>query len=205
MLTQQLLKWFSQHGRKLPWRKSIVVYNVLVAEKLLQQTSYGHVLKAYANFLKKYPTVEALAASDKKEIERIIKSLGFQHQRAIQFKEMAEKIINDFAGKIPSSRSLLLTLSGVGNYIADAVLCYAYGEEIVPVDVNVRRVARRLFEWEKKPTDQEIQEKMTSFIPKEESRTFNWALLDFAAKICSRVPKCEVCIVKSICHYYNKI
>jgi len=179
-------------------------YRILVTEKLLQQTSYGHVLKVYGTFFEKYPTVEALAASNETEIEKIIKRLGFQRQRALQFKEIAEKITNEFKGEIPSSRTLLLTLSGVGGYIADAVLCYAYGKEIVPVDVNVRRIASRLFDWEEKLTDQEIQKRMSAFIPTGEARAFNWALLDFAAKICSRVPKCGMCFAKRMCHYCKR-
>lgn len=180
-------------------------YRVLVTEKLLQQTSYGHVLKVYRKFFEKYPTVEALAASNEAEIETVIKRLGFQRQRAHQFKEIAEKITNEFKGEIPSSRTLLLTLSGVGAYVADAVLCYVYGKEIVPVDVNVRRVASRLFEWEGKPSDSEIQQKMNTFVPASEARVFNWALLDFAAKVCSRAPKCKICFAKKICQYYETV
>lgn len=179
-------------------------FRVLVTEKLLQQTSYGHVLKVYMKFFEKYPTIEALAASNKAEIENVIKRLGLQRQRARQFKEIAEKITNEFKGEIPSSRTLLLTLSGVGDYVADAVLCYAYGKEIVPVDVNVRRVALRLFDWEGKPSDPEIQQKMNTFIPANEARSFNWALLDFASKICSRVPKCRICFAKKMCHHYQR-
>lgn len=178
-------------------------YKVLVTEKLLQQTSYGHVLKVYRKFFEKYPTVETLAASNKTEIEEVIKRLGFQRQRARQFKEIAEKITNEFKGKIPSSRTQLLTLSGVGGYVADAVLCYAYGKEIVPVDVNVRRVASRLFNWKGKPSDTQIQQKMNILVPISEVRAFNWALLDFASKICSRVPKCGICFAKKICHHYQ--
>lgn len=179
-------------------------YRVLVTEKLLQQTSYGHVLKVYEKFFERYPTVEALVASKEAEIEKTIKRLGFQHQRAVQFKEIAEKITNEFKGEIPSSRTLLLTLSGVGGYIADAVLCYAYGKEIVPVDVNVRRVASRLFDWKGKPSDPEIQQKMNTFVSTGEARAFNWALLDFAAKICSRAPKCRICFAKKMCHHYQR-
>ena len=182
----------------------MVPYKVLVTEKLLQQTSYGHVLKVYKGFFEKYPTVEALAASNEAEIKSVIKRLGFQHQRAVQFKEIAEKITSEFNGRIPTSRALLFALSGVGDYVADAVLCYAYGKEIVPVDVNVRRVASRLFDWEKKPSDTEIQERMSMLIPTRKAATFNWALLDFAAKICSRLPKCGKCFAKKMCHYYKQ-
>lgn len=203
--TQPLLEWFREHGRELPWRKPMNAYRVLVTEKLLQQTSFGHVLKVYRKFFEKYHTVEALAASNEAEIEKVIKRLGFQRQRAHQFKETAEKIMNEFKGEIPNVRTKLLTLSGVGSYVADAILCYAYGKKIVPVDVNVRRVASRLFDWERKPSDPEIQQKMNTFVPTSEARAFNWALLDFAAKICSRVPKCGVCFAKKMCHHYQRL
>jgi len=134
-------------------------YKVLVTEKLLQQTSYGHVLKVFDDFFEKYPTIEALAGSKQTEIESSIRRLGFQRQRAHQFKSLAVKVLTEFDGKIPRDRESLLDLPGIGSYVADAVLCYAYGEEIVPVDVNVRRVALRLFRWEWKPTDKDIQKK----------------------------------------------
>ena len=202
IFSSNLLEWYVENGRKLPWRNSIDTYRVLVTEKLLQQTSYGHVIKVYEKFFKKYPTIESLAASESSEIEKDIKRLGLQRQRAIHLKKVAEKILKNYDGKVPNDRKLLLSLPGVGDYIADAVLCYAFGKNIVPVDINVRRVANRLFKFRKTLDYHKIQEKMNLLIQIGNAKYLNWALLDFSALICSRAPKCRKCFANNICKFY---
>ena len=204
IFTDRLLGWYAKKGRKFPWRRGCSPYKILITEKLLQQTSYGHVLKVYEKFFQKYPTIEALAEGEVSSIEKVIKSLGFQRQRAVQLKNMASIIVDEHHSEIPDHRLLLTKLSGIGEYIADAVLCYAFNKNTVPVDVNVRRVAKRLIGWEKPPKDGKIQQEMMNFLPKKNVQIFNWALLDFSALICSRTPKCNKCFATDICNYYQK-
>ncbi|MFX0207882.1 MAG: hypothetical protein ACFFDT_17975 [Candidatus Hodarchaeota archaeon] len=205
IFTDRLLNWYAKKGRKFPWRQSCSPYKILITEKLLQQTSYGHVLRVYENFFQKYPTIEALAEGEVSSIENEIKSLGFQRQRAVQLKNMANAIVNEYHSEIPDYKGSLTKLSGVGEYIADAVLCYAFNNDIVPVDVNIRRVAKRLVGWEETPKDKKIQQEMMKFLPRKNVRKFNWALLDFSALICSRIPKCNKCFATDVCNYYQNI
>jgi len=199
---ERLLYWFSTNGRTFPWRQDVDPYKVLVAEKLLQQTTYGHVLKVYDTFFKRFPDLRSLAEADVSEIEAVIRRLGFHRQRAKQLKEAAQIIINEFEGKVPGSREDLLKLSGVGEYVASAVLCFAFGNDVPVVDMNVRRVVGRVFGW-KGVDDKKIASRLSKIIPAGKAKQFNWALIDFSAIICSRKPKCRVCFLKDICKEYG--
>jgi len=199
---QRLLSWFSLNGRDFPWRRETDPYRILVAEKLLQQTTYGHVMKVYEKFFERFPDVKSLAGADVSEIESMIRRLGFQRQRARQLKEIAQAIVNEFNNVVPSRKDELLKLSGVGDYVASAVLCFAFNKDEAIVDMNVRRVVNRVFGW-KAMRDREIADRLAEIIPSGKAKQFNWALIDFSSLICSRKPKCKKCFLKEICFYYR--
>jgi A/G-specific adenine glycosylase len=171
-------------------------------EKLLQQTTYGHVMKVYNLFFEKFPNIQSLAQAEPPDIECTIRRLGFQRQRAKQLKEMAVMIVNEFGGKIPSNKEDLLRLSGVGDYVASAVLSFAFGKDMAIVDMNVRRVVGRFFGW-KRIKDREIERRLSELIPKGKSKQLNWAIIDFSALICSRKPKCKICLLNDPCSYFS--
>jgi len=198
---QKLLTWFSLNGRDFPWRRETDPYKILVAEKLLQQTTYGHVLKVYHDFFKKFPNVQSLAKAEVQEIENTIRRLGFQRQRARQLREIAQAIMDEFGGDVPSSKEDLLRLNGVGEYVANAVLCFAFGKDVAIVDMNVRRVIGRVFGW-KGVGDKEIANRLSKMIPKGKAKQFNWAIIDFSSTVCSRKPKCKICFLNDLCLYY---
>jgi len=200
----RLLDWFSLNGRDFPWRHETDPYRILVAEKLLQQTTYGHVLKVYGEFLKKFPGVRALANADVLEIEGVIRRLGFQRQRAKQFREMASTVLESYDGEIPSNKGDLLKLSGIGDYVANAVLCFAFNKDVPIVDMNVRRVVGRYFGWERL-NDKEIGDRLSKLIPKGKAQQFNWAMIDFSALICSRKPKCKICFLADLCCFFRDL
>ncbi|MEM4202953.1 MAG: hypothetical protein QXZ28_00410 [Candidatus Methanomethylicaceae archaeon] len=199
----RLLSWFSGNRRHFPWRREKDPFRVIVAEKLLQQTSYGHVLKAYGAFFQRFPDARALAEADASEIEAAIRRLGFQRQRARQLKALAQELISRHGGLVPGTKEGLKSLSGVGEYVASAVLCFAFGTDEPVVDINVRRVVGRFFGWEGLK-DSEIAERLRSLIPAGKGREFNWALIDFSALICSRKPKCKKCPLLDACSYARK-
>jgi len=202
--TYKLLTWFSSNAREFPWRGETDPYRILVAEKLLQQTTYGHVLKVYNVFFEKFPNIQSLAKAEVSDIEDTIRRLGFQRQRAKQFKEIGSEILSEHSGKIPSNKEDLLNLSGIGDYIANAVLCFAFNKDEPIVDMNVRRVVGRYFGW-KKIKDKEIEKKLSRLIPKGKAKQFNWGIIDFSALICSRKPKCKKCFLSDSCSYYRTL
>lgn len=197
-----LLKWFDKNKRYFPWRRETDPYKILVAEKMLQQTSYGHVLKIYTKFLAMYPTIDSLSKANPSDIEQLINPLGFHRQRAKHFSEMSKAIVNNHSGEIPSVKYELMELSGVGEYIANAVLCFAFNQDVPVVDVNVRKVTSRVFGWKFK--DNELANVLSIIIPENKFQDFNWAIIDFSSIICSRKPKCKKCGFSIQCKYVDQ-
>lgn len=202
--SQRLLEWFSSNARSFPWRQEIDPYRILVAEKLLQQTTYGHVMKVYDVFFEKFPNIQSLAEADVSDIEDIIRRLGFQRQRAKQFKKIGSAILSEYKGKIPSTKKDLMKLDGIGDYVANAVLCFAFNKDKPIVDMNVRRVVGRYFGW-KGIKDKEIEKRLAKLIPKGKAKQFNWGIIDFSSSICSRKPKCKMCFLSEHCSHFNEL
>lgn len=204
IFTRRLIEWFSSNARSFPWRDETDPYKILIAEKLLQQTTYGHVLRVYEAFVEKFPNLQSLAKAEIPEIEGTIRRLGFQRQRAEQFKELASFALDQYKGRVPSNKEDLMKLSGVGNYVANAVLCFAFNKGEPIVDMNVRRVVGRYFGWEG-AKDAEIEGRLRQLIPKGKANQFNWGLIDFSALICSRKPKCKKCFLSDHCLYTKEV
>jgi adenine-specific DNA glycosylase len=161
------------------------------------------VLKAYSSFLNKYPTLETLANAKQEEIEQILRPLGFWRIRARDLKRLSTQLLEEYSGEIPSDSKKLLQLFGVGDYVAKAVSCFGFGNKEAIVDVNVRRLAKRLFFWKSElPRDKELGDLLLQLMPDNESKEFNWALLDFSAIICAGTPKCNKCFANEFCEYF---
>ena len=203
----RLLNWFSQNKRDFPWRKTKDPYDVLIAEKLLQQTSVNElVVKIYRQLLNKYPTINALNSADVKDLRKLIQPLGFMY-RAKELKELARAIVNIHKGVIPNKLNALLELPGVGDYIARAVLCFAYGQLVPIVDTNVARLLFRLFglhgKFPQNPArNRRLINLASNLIPEDNAKNYNLAVLDFCAAICTPSnPKCEICPLLDLCHH----
>jgi len=195
-----LLDWFKSHKRDFPWRSEREPYRILIAEKFLQQTTYGHVLKIYEKFLQRFPDVYSLSKSSDSEIVRLIRPLGFQKQRARQLVEMSKLLVKDYEGNIPCKIEDLKKLPGIGKYIASSVACFAFNQDVPIIDVNVRRVLGRIFPWGN-DSDNTLYSYLTKMLPKGKSKEFNWGIIDFSALICSRKPKCRKCFFNLHCLY----
>ena len=172
-MEKALLAWFGEHGRDLPWRQSRDPYTILVSEVMLQQTQVARVVPRYVAFLKRWPTVEALAAASPGDVIREWQGLGY-NRRALNLHRAACQVA---AEGWPED---LTELPGVGRYTADAVARFAYEREVLPVDTNVRRV---------------IERTGGEFGPSSAH-----ALMDLGATIClARIPRCELCPLAEAC------
>jgi A/G-specific adenine glycosylase len=170
---RELLAWFAEHGRALPWRRTRDPYAVLVSEVMLQQTQVARVAPRYLAWLERWPSVESLAAASTAEVIREWQGLGY-NRRALNLHRAARRIA---AGGWPDD---LTELPGVGRYTADAVGRFAHGLPMLPVDTNVRRVLERT---------------RGQFGPESAH-----ALMDLGATIClARVPRCGVCPLAGRC------
>jgi len=198
-----LLRWYSQHKRDLPWRRTRDPYKIMVSEFMLQQTRIETVLTYYDRFLKVFPALPDLARAP---VQRVLKSwagMGY-YARARNLHAAARKILNELGGKIPSRKSGLLSLPGFGPYTAGAVASIAFNEIAAAVDGNVKRVLRRLFGIDKPiaalQQKKELEEIQEDLIPPGRASDFNQALMDLGAGICLPLrPKCSSCPVKRHC------
>ena len=172
-MEQQLLVWFGEAGRDLPWRRTRDPYAILVSEVMLQQTQVERVVPRYLTWLERWPTVDALAGASAADVIREWQGLGYT-RRGLNLHRAAQAITAD---GWPDD---LTRLPGVGPYTSAAIRCFAFGEDVLPVDVNVQRVRRRT---------------RGEFSPAAAQ-----ALMDLGATVClARVPRCGVCPLASAC------
>ncbi len=172
-MEELLLAWFSQNGRDLPWRRTRDPYAILVSEVMAQQTQIERVVPRWERWLARWPTVEALAAAPAADVIREWQGLGY-NRRALALHRAAQQVASH---GWPDD---LTELPGVGRYTADAVACFAFGRPVLPVDVNVRRVAERTG---------------ADFSPAAAQ-----ALMDMGATVClARVPRCDACPLAEGC------
>ena len=209
-IQQDLLSWFEISGRSFPWRNTNDPYKILVAEKLLQQTSVRpDPIKAYEDLIGRYPTNKHLAAANVEVLHKFIQSLGL-HYRATELVKLAQVIQERHSGVIPSDLEHLMQLPGVGDYISRALLCFAFCIDVPVVDTNVARILYRLFgiqgKFPQNPSRNKILLNLAaSMIPNGMSRNFNLALLDLGALVCqSKEPICGDCPLLSTCMYGKK-
>ena len=168
-----LLAWYREHGRDLPWRHTTDPYAVLVSEVMLQQTQVDRVVPRYADWLRRWPTPQSLAAASPADVIRAWQGLGY-NRRAVNLHRAAKYVA---AHGWPED---LTELPGVGRYTADAVAHVAFGVDVLPVDTNVRRVLERTGATFTAASAQ--------------------ALMDLGAAVClARVPRCDRCPLSAGC------
>lgn len=204
---RQIATWFGQNRRHFPWRETNDPYHILVAEILLQQTDAAKVSLIYSEFLQRYPTASALARAPSDKVHELISQIGL-HYRTERLVNIAKDINTRFGGQIPCSEAQLLTLPGVGEYIANALLAASCGMRRATVDTNIVRILERFFgihsPRSRPRTDPELWAVATSLLPRKSSdcRKWNYALIDFGALVCTHYnPKCSVCVCNRKCIY----
>jgi A/G-specific adenine glycosylase len=206
LFVSKLLNWHETQSFSFPWRDTKDPFKILVSELLLRKTTRNQVSRLYEPFFSIYPNVEALLSADRNSLEEMIRPLGMEHIRAVALKDLAEAIISKHHGRVPNRREQLLSLPHVGPYIANAVLCFAFGKDVPLLDTNSIRVVSRVFTFKsvkkRAREDSSLWRKVEEMIPRGKARNFNFAILDFAASICtSKNPKCFICPMLVICDY----
>ena len=202
-INQKILKWYAEHRRDLPWRRTRNPYCIWVSEVMLQQTQVGTVIPYYLRFMKRFPTVEALAGSSLHEVLRAWENMGY-YSRARHLHTAAGLLMKKTGGEIPDTLEGLLNLPGVGQYTASAILCFAFGKRVPTIDGNVRRVISRVFSIREPVNETETKNRIHSFagavLPERDPSGFNQGLMDLGATICiPRKPLCPVCPINKSC------
>lgn len=208
--SKTLLKWYDNFGRDLPWRvkggQKADPYKVWLSEIMLQQTTVKAVIPYFEIFLKKWPTVEALANAVLDDVLTKWAGLGY-YARARNLKKCAEYVSNNLGGNFPKSEAGLLTLPGVGPYTAAAITAISYGKKAVVVDGNIERVMSRLFRVKTLlPKAKTIlKEKAGLLTPDDRVGDYAQALMDLGATICTpKSPKCTLCPWGDWCLSFRK-
>lgn len=198
-----LIGWYHQHRRDLPWRQTRNPYKILVSEIMLQQTQAERVVPKYHEFLRLFPTIEALADAPASEVIRAWAGLGY-NRRALNLQRACRAVVERFEGSMPESVSDLLSLPGVGPYTAGAVACFAFEQDVGFVDTNIRRVLHRMLFGPEIPapmaTAREIDALAASMVPAARGYDWNQALMELGATVCrARSTECERCPVTEWC------
>ncbi len=194
---RQLLAWYDEHARDLPWRESRDPYRVWLSEIMLQQTRVAAVIAHYQEFLRRFPTVEKLAAAREASVLAAWSGLGY-YRRARMLHAAAKVVARDHEGKFPETIEGLRELPGIGRYTAAAISSIAFGEPVAVVDGNVERVLQRLLG--KRLAGEELWEAAGGLLDPGRPGDFNQAMMELGATVCTpRAPTCLMCPVIELC------
>ena len=179
-------------------------YELLLATMLSAQTTDKRVNSVTEILFKKYPTVKSLAKADIKDIQNIIRPIGTFHKKSQNLIEIAQKLDNDFNGKLPNNREYLESLPGVGRKTANVVLSNIFNVTCIAVDTHVSRVSKRLNLAKEKDEPIQIEKKLNKIFKQEDLCKRHHQMVLFGRYHClARNPKCEECKLKEICKYYK--
>jgi A/G-specific adenine glycosylase len=200
-----LLDWYDRARRTLPWRAQgrarPGAYRVWLSEIMLQQTTVKAVIPYFGAFVRRWPTVEALAEASLDEVLAAWAGLGY-YSRARNLHKCALAVVDRHGGRFPRSEAELRELPGIGPYTAAAIAAIAFGARATPVDGNIERVMARLFAVETPlpAAKGELRRLAAELTPARRAGDHAQALMDLGATICTpKRPSCHVCPVSGWC------
>ena len=210
LVTKKILKWYDLNKRPLPWRKNVSIkkkqYYTLVSEFMLQQTQVVTVIPYFKRFIKHIPNLSSLAKVENKKLIKLWEGLGY-YSRAKYLKKTAQVITKKFKGKIPNNFEDLLSLPGIGNYTASAILAIAFNKPYIPLDGNIERILKRYLylKREKDIKKDNLINKKSIFGISSRSSDYAQALMELGALICKPTnPLCNQCPISNKCKSLSK-
>jgi A/G-specific adenine glycosylase len=200
---KQLLGWFRQFQRDLPWRRTKDPYRIWLSEIMLQQTRVAAVIPYYERFLERFPHMQALAEAPQEEVLRLWSGLGY-YSRGRNLQRAAQQIVAKHGGVFPRTETQVLALPGIGRYTAAAILSIAFGAKHAVLDGNVARVLARLDAVQGDLRDaarwQALQKSADGLLDPESPSDWNQGMMELGAVICTpRSPQCLLCPVSRFC------
>jgi len=210
LLTKKILNWYDLNKRSLPWRKNVSPhkkqYYTLVSEFMLQQTQVVTVIPYFNRFIKEAPNLKSLAKINNKKLIKLWEGLGY-YSRVRNLKKTAQTVIKNFQGKLPNNFEDLISLPGVGNYTASAILAIAFNKPYIPLDGNIERVLKRYLYLKKEKDIQKdsLAKKKLIFGISPRSSDYAQALMELGALICKPInPLCNQCPISRNCKSLQK-
>jgi A/G-specific adenine glycosylase len=183
-----VLGYYDAFGRDLPWRRTTDPYGVVVSEVMLQQTQVQRVEGRWERFIERFPSFEALAAAPLAAVLDEWQGLGY-NRRAGNLKRLAQAVVSDHSGVLPSDPATLRTLPGLGPATAASVSVFAFDTPVAFVETNIRAVYLHVFFADRDGvTDREIEPVAVAALPASGSRVWHWALMDYGAQLKRTVP-----------------
>lgn len=200
---KNLLAWFAQFQRDLPWRRTRDPYRIWLSEIMLQQTRVAVAIPYYERFLERFPNVEALARAPQDEVLRLWSGLGY-YSRARNLQKAAQQIVAKHKGLFPSDPEEVLALPGIGAYTAAAILSIAFQKKYAVLDGNVARVIARLIavrgDLRANGTWHILQKSADLLLQPRAPGDWNQAIMELGATLCTpRSPQCLLCPVSEFC------
>jgi len=200
---RDLLAWFARDRRRLPWREARTPYRIWVSEAMLQQTQVATVIPYFERWLTRFPTLVTLAEASLSDVLKAWEGLGY-YRRARLLHEGARVVVAQHGGVLPGTYEALLKLPGIGPYTAAAISSLAFGEPVLAVDGNVKRVAARLFRLAGDGKVRVVEAHLGPHLPETDAGAFNEALMELGATVCTpRSPRCEACPVGAHCDAFR--
>ena len=180
---RKIYTYYRKHGRDLPWRKTRNPYHILVSEIMLQQTQVERVLEKYDQFIKAFPDFRSLAKAPLRKLITIWQGMGY-NRRALALRSLAQTLMNEHHGKLPSDPENLIALPGIGRYTAGAVAAFAFNQPVLFIETNIRRVFIHTFLHDRKNIkDEDILPLVQQTIDVSDPRTWYNALMDYGAML----------------------
>ncbi|WP_458414608.1 A/G-specific adenine glycosylase [Schinkia sp. CFF1] len=203
-----LISWFLNEQRVLPWRKDKDPYKVWVSEVMLQQTRVETVIPYFNHFIEQFPTVEALAAANEEQVLKAWEGLGY-YSRVRNLQSAVKEVVADYGGQIPNNPENLSKLKGVGPYTKGAILSIAYNIPEPAVDGNVMRVLSRVLlikdDIAKVKTRKLFENAVRELVSTEQPSEFNQGLMELGALVCTpKSPSCLLCPVQHHCRAFHE-
>jgi endonuclease-3 len=180
-------------------------FHVLIHGILSARTKDEVTFNAQRKLLKRANTPEKILKLSVKEIESLIYPVGFYRVKARRIKEACEYLIKNLKGKLPSKREELIKIPGVGGKIADLILLFSFSRKVIPVDIHVEIISKRLGVADKKDSPEKVREKLHKIVPENLRPIVNQLFVEFGKDICqTRLPLCYKCPIVKFCPYENK-
>ena len=203
MFAEKLLIWYSENGRRLPWRGIDNPYYIWLSEIILQQTRIEQGRSYYERFIEEYPTVRHLADATEQQVLKSWQGLGY-YSRARNLHKAAQRVAYDLGGRFPDTYEGILSLPGVGRYTAAAIASFAFRLPYPVIDGNVYRVMARLYGlYTPIGTDaayKEFEALLNRLIDRRNPDLFNQAIMDFGSIYCKPTGSdCLNCIFRQEC------
>ena len=196
----ELLNWFYQNKRTLPWRRGRTPYRVWVSEIMLQQTQVNTVIPYYKKWIKKYPTLKSFKESNLDDVIKMWEGLGYYSRCHNMFN--AAKLINS---TFPNNYDDLINLPGIGDYTAKTILAIAFKKNLVGIDTNLERIGYRILGL--KTRTKRNQKRVVKYLEENQCTNnpgdYNEALMDLGSSLCkASITYCNQCPLKNICKAY---